>query len=225
MPFGKIDLYTPKYFYTCSLGGALCCSLTHFIVTPLDLIKCRLQVNSSRYPTLWSGFKDIIHTKQVFRGGLSTLLGYGAQGSLLFGNYEILKHYISEHVGHENAHKYRPLIYLASSFIAETIGDVALAPFEAIKVRVQTNDTFPNKLIPGLSAIYKQEGMNGFYKGFMPLWSRQVLYTMSKFVAFEKIVENIYLKLGQNKEDVSKSKQLGISFVGGYIAGGIWYSF
>ena len=33
-----------KYYALCAVGGALSCGLTHTAVTPLDLVKCRLQV-------------------------------------------------------------------------------------------------------------------------------------------------------------------------------------
>ena len=35
-----------KYFALCGLGGVLSCGITHTMVTPLDLVKCRLQVNT-----------------------------------------------------------------------------------------------------------------------------------------------------------------------------------
>ena len=33
-----------KFYALCAVGGALSCGLTHTAVTPLDLVKCRLQV-------------------------------------------------------------------------------------------------------------------------------------------------------------------------------------
>lgn len=39
-------------------------------------------------------------------------------------------------VGPDNAEKYQTLVFLAGSASAEVIADVALAPFETIKVRV-----------------------------------------------------------------------------------------
>ncbi len=37
-----------KYFALCGIGGILSCGITHTMVTPLDLVKCRLQVR-----TIW----------------------------------------------------------------------------------------------------------------------------------------------------------------------------
>ena len=39
-----------KYFALCSLGGVLSCGITHTAVTPLDLVKCRLQVKNKYVP-------------------------------------------------------------------------------------------------------------------------------------------------------------------------------
>ena len=41
-----------KYYALCGFGGVLSCGLTHTLVTPLDLVKCRLQVNKEKYKSL-----------------------------------------------------------------------------------------------------------------------------------------------------------------------------
>lgn len=46
---GTIELYTAKYYAACTFGGLLACGLTHTAVTPLDLVKCRRQVDSKMY--------------------------------------------------------------------------------------------------------------------------------------------------------------------------------
>merc|ERR1712121_455394 len=46
-----------KYFALCGLGGVLSCGITHTAVMPLDLVKCRLQVDSAKYQNLAKGFK------------------------------------------------------------------------------------------------------------------------------------------------------------------------
>jgi hypothetical protein len=43
-PFGKIEMYSPAFYAACTAGGILSCGLTHMSVTPLDLVKCNMQV-------------------------------------------------------------------------------------------------------------------------------------------------------------------------------------
>ena len=41
-----------KYFALCGLGGILSCGTTHTAVVPLDLVKCRIQVDPAKYGCL-----------------------------------------------------------------------------------------------------------------------------------------------------------------------------
>ena len=97
---------------------------------------------------------------------------------------------------------------------------MALCPFEAIKVRMQTTlPPFANTMREGWGKITAKEGTAGLYKGLQPLWGRQIPYTMVKFATFEKTVEQIYKFLGKPKESYNTVQQTGVSFLGGYIAG------
>ena len=40
--------------------------------------------------------------------------------------------------------------------------------------------------------MVQNEGYGTFYKGLVPLWGRQIPYTMMKFACFEKTVELLY---------------------------------
>jgi solute carrier family 25 phosphate transporter 3 len=87
---------------------------------------------------------------------------------------------------------------------------------------MQTADrgTFPTSAREGFPIIMKNEGWNGFYKGIVPLWSRQVPYTMVKFGAFENIVKAFYSNVfTKPKSEYSKSTQLMITFMSGYLSG------
>jgi solute carrier family 25 phosphate transporter 3 len=57
------------------------------------------------------------------------------------------------------------------------------------------------------------------YKGLVPLWGRQIPYTMVKFATFETVVNKIYAYLGKPKDSYNGLQQTGVSFLGGYIAG------
>lgn len=100
-----------------------------------------------------------------FRGWVPTLLGYSAQGACKFGFYEFFKKYYSDIAGPEYAAKYKTLIYLAGSASAEVIADVALCPFEAVKVRVQTQPGFARGLSDGLPKFVRSEGALGYVPG------------------------------------------------------------
>lgn len=117
-----------------------------------------------------------------------------------------------------NANK--TLVYLGASASAEFLADIALCPFEAVKVRMQTTlPPYASGLREGWSKITAKEGIGGLYKGLQPLWGRQIPYTMVKFATFESTVNAIYNSLGKPKESYNGLQQTGVSFLGGYIAG------
>nr|XP_023897157.1 mitochondrial phosphate carrier protein 3, mitochondrial-like [Quercus suber] len=220
---GKIEMYSAAYFAACGVSGGLSTGPTHMAVTPLDLVKCNMQIDPAKYKSISSGF-GVLYKDQgfrgFFRGWVPTLLGYSAQGACKYGFYEFFKYYYSDLAGPENAAKYKTLIYLAGSASAEVIADVALCPFEAVKVRVQTQPGFARGLSDGLPKFVKSEGYGGLYKGMVPLWGRQIPYTMMKFASFETIVELIYKHvIPRPKDQCSNTLQLGVSFAGGYAAG------
>merc|ERR1711962_1541157 len=125
-------------------------------------------------------------------------------------------------IGEENTYLYRTSLYLASSASAEFFADIALSPMEACKVRMQTSPvgTFPTTLRGAFPRIMKEEGVNGFYKSLVPLWCRQIPYTMMKFACFERTVELLYkFVVPKPRDDCTKGEQLIVSFAAGYIAG------
>ncbi|KAK4488952.1 hypothetical protein RD792_004743 [Penstemon davidsonii] len=219
----KIEMFSPAYYKACTVGGMLSCGLTHMSITPLDMVKCNMQIDPTKYKSVTSGFGILLKEQGIkgfFRGWAPTLVGYSAQGACKMGFYEYFKKYYSDIAGPEYATKYKTLIYLAGSASAEFIADIALCPFEAVKVRVQTQPGFARGLSDGLPKFIKAEGVSGLYKGIVPLWGRQIPYTMMKFATYENIVEAIYKHAIPNpKNECSNTLQLGVSFTGGYVAG------
>merc|ERR1719500_29340 len=214
-----------KYFVLCAFGGVLSCGITHTAVTPLDLVKCRLQVDKAKYKSLGNGFKVTVAeqgARGLFLGWAPTLIGYSMQGLCKFGFYEVFKNLYSNLLGEENTYLYKTSLYLAASASAEFFADIALSPMEACKVRMQTSTlgTFPTTLRGAFPTIMKAEGIHGFYKSLVPLWGRQISYTMMKFACFERTVEALYLYVvPKPRAECSKSEQLVVTFAAGYIAG------
>lgn len=214
---------SPKFYAYCGLGGMLSCGITHTLVVPLDLVKCRIQVDAAKYKSIVNGFKVTVAEEGALaltKGWAPTLVGYSMQGVGKFGFYELFKIMYSGMLGEENTYLWRTSLYLASSASAEFFADIALCPMEAIKVRIQTQPGWSTTLREGFPRIMKEEGIGGFYKGLVPLWCRQIPYTMMKFACFEKTVEAIYKHVvPKPRAECSKGEQLIVTFAAGYIAG------
>jgi len=225
-----IKLYSGEFYAYCGIGGILSCGLTHMAVTPLDLVKCNAQANPKEFPNFSTGLRSLYSGKMVskgysggvsglFRGWSPTLIGYSAQGLCKFGFYEYFKHEYASFVGEEAAHKYRDVVYLCASASAEFIADVALCPFEAVKVRVQTDPTYAKGLLDGLPKFYQAQGLSGLYAGIAPLWARQVPYTIIKFMAFERIAEKLFSMMPKPKDQLNTVEKMSVIFTAGYMAG------
>jgi len=215
-----------SFYAKCMLGGVLSCGLTHTAVVPLDVVKCKMQVFPEKYKGLVSGIKTVL--KEEGSAGLRigwapTFIGYSMQGLFKFGLYELFKDVYSNAAGQENAKKYKGLIWLAGSASAEFFADLALCPMEMVKVKVQTSPagTWPTAFGPALSQMSAQRADTRFpFGSVVPLWSRQIPYTMAKFYFFEKVVQLFYTHvLTEPKNTYSKPTQLTVTFASGYLAG------
>jgi len=115
------------------------------------------------------------------------------------------------------------MLWLAASASAEFFADIALCPMEMVKVKVQTSPhgTFPTALGPAVSTMQANAADTRFpFGSLVPLWSRQIPYTMAKFYFFEKVVELFYAHVfTRPRETYSKGEQLGVTFLSGYTAG------
>jgi len=220
---GKIKMYSTEFYSTCAIGGILSCGLTHAAVTPMDIVKCNMQIDPLKYKGIGSSFSTIVKEAGIgglYKGWVPTLYGYGAQGCFKFALYEYFKKTYHDLAGEELFAKYQTLIYLAGSASAEFFADIALCPFEAVKVKVQTVPGFAKGMLDGFPKFVQTEGVGSLYKGIYPLWGRQIPYTMMKFGCFENTVVALYkYVVPKPKDQCSKVEQLGVSFVAGYIAG------
>ncbi|CAG7945326.1 unnamed protein product [Penicillium nalgiovense] len=220
LPLGKIEPNSLKYFLSCGVGGIIACGPTHTAVTPLDLVKCRRQVDPKIYSSNIQAWRTIFSKeglRGVFFGWSPTFLGYSFQGAGKYGLYEYFKNLYGNQMFPDTN---RTLVFLGASASAEFFADIALCPMEAIKVRMQTTlPPYASTMREGWGKIVAKEGFGGLYKGLYPLWARQIPYTMTKFATFEETVNVIYHTMGKPKEEYGQLTQTGISFLGGYIAG------
>ncbi|RYO79492.1 hypothetical protein DL762_006638 [Monosporascus cannonballus] len=212
-----INLYSRFAF-----AGAVCCSVTHGGLTPIDVVKTRIQLDSVTYNRgMIGGFRQVIQNEgagALLTGAGPTFAGYFLQGALKFGGYEFFKQQSINTIGYQNARNNRIGVYCVSAAAAEFFADIALCPLEATRIRLVSEPTFANGLISGFTKIARHEGIGAFYSGFGPILFKQVPYTMCKFVVYEKVAELAYSKFF-DKEKTSDAMQTTINLGSGLIAG------
>jgi len=219
-PVKKYDI---KYYLKGAAAGGICCSITHAALTPVDVVKTRVQLDPLKYNKgLLGGFRQIIAEEGAITlttGLGATAAGYFVQGWFKFGGVEFFKVKTVETIGEEAAWKKKTSIYLASAAGAETIADIFLCPLEAVRIRSVSDPEFCDGLADGFVKMFKSEGFSGFYAGLAPILAKQVPYTMAKFCVQGEASDAIYNMLGKSPSDLPQSTNLSVSLASGVIAG------
>jgi len=217
---GQYDL---MYYLKGAAAGGICCSITHGALTPVDVVKTRVQLDPVKYNTgLIGGFRTIIAEEgaMALTTGLgATAAGYFVQGWFKFGGVEFFKIKAVETLGEEAAWEKKTAIYLGAAAGAETIADIFLCPLEAVRIRSVSDPSFCDGLADGFVKMAKLEGIGGFYAGLVPILAKQVPYTMAKFAVQGEAADAIYASMGKTPAELSSSTNLGISLGSGVIAG------
>mmetsp|Transcript_18078 Transcript_18078/g.23333 ORF Transcript_18078/g.23333 Transcript_18078/m.23333 type:complete len:320 (-) Transcript_18078:150-1109(-) len=215
--------YDSMYYLKGAAAGGICCSLTHGALTPVDVVKTRVQLDPVKYNKgLIGGFKQVIADEgaMALTTGLgATAIGYFIQGWFKFGGVEYFKIQAATALGEQKAWDNKSSIYLGAAACAEFIADIFLCPLEAVRIRSVSDPEFCDGLADGFAKMAKTEGIGGFYAGFVPILFKQIPYTCVKFLVQGEVADSVYASMGQSPADVSKGTALGISLGSGVIAG------
>jgi solute carrier family 25 phosphate transporter 3 len=206
-----------------AIAGAVCCSVTHGGLTPVDVVKTRIQLEPEVYNKgMITAFRQVIQKEgagALLTGFGPTVVGYALQGAFKFGGYEYWKKVIAETIGFETAQANRTSVYLGASAIAEFFADIALCPLEATRIRLVSQPDFASGLATGFLRLAREEGVGAFYAGFGPILFKQVPYTMAKFAVYEVALENAIQAYGKPKQNLSPAEASSLNLGSGLIAG------
>jgi len=75
------DVHDASYYFKCMIGGIMACGLTHTAIVPLDVVKCRRQIDPNLYKSLGEGLSKIkasegLGSRGLALGWLPTFIGY-----------------------------------------------------------------------------------------------------------------------------------------------------
>jgi solute carrier family 25 phosphate transporter 3 len=126
---------------------------------------------------------------QALLGGLGpTVVGYGIEGAMKFGVYEVMKPiFASVFAGNKG------IAFLLASIIAGAVAALLLCPMESTRIRIVTDPAYANKgLLTGFPKLVADEGLWSTFSGIWAMLAKQVPYTFGKQVSFDVFAGMLY---------------------------------
>ncbi|KAH9261705.1 hypothetical protein BASA81_000361 [Batrachochytrium salamandrivorans] len=164
----------------CGMGGGIVSSL---VLTPAELIKCKLQIRSSvsaqalgsgSTATIaadgpWKLTKEILRTeglRGMYRGHLACMSRELPGNFAWFGVYEALLRAICERFDYENRQAIPILMKSGAGSLAGMCYWAFPFPFDTAKSLLQTDARYRGmNIISVLSLVWNEQGLRGLYKG------------------------------------------------------------
>ncbi|KAK0530947.1 mitochondrial phosphate carrier protein [Tilletia horrida] len=215
-------------------AGGLCATITHGMMTPVDVVKTRIQLEppGQRVSMLTMG-RNIIASEGP--GGLLTGFGPTAVGYLVQGGLKWVftedcafflalwkRQFVLLAGSQQTAEQYRTAIYLTGASIAEVFATMALTPLEAARIRMVSERGFASNLFGALSKMTAQEGLGGLYAGIIPILCKQVPYAIGQFTTNEFMHELVEKTMDKKAiEENSKAGEVTIQLGCGLVAGAV----
>lgn len=180
----------------CGAGAGVAVS---FLACPTELIKCRLQAQSSvagagtaALPVKYGGPIDVAKhvlseagMRGLFKGLAPTLAREVPGNAVMFGVYEAVKQLIAG--GYDTSGLGRDSLILAGGIAGASFWGFVY-PTDVVKSVIQVDDYKAPKYSGSINAFKKilsTEGVKGLYKGFGPAMARSIPANGACFLAYE----------------------------------------
>ncbi|KAL6245146.1 mitochondrial FAD carrier protein flx1 [Rhinocladiella similis] len=182
-----------------TIAGLSAGLVSTIIVHPLDIIKTRLQVDTSAHP-LFNSSRSVLHDilrnegptriAALYRGLTPNLVGNSAGWALYFLWYREGQDVIRKIRGYTPGHQLTSLDYMSASAGAGMLAAILTNPIWVVKTRMLSTSASQTGaytgMVSGLQSILKTEGIRGFFHGMTPSLfgvSHGALY----FMAYERL--------------------------------------
>ena len=151
-----------------TLAGALAGTVVSFVMTPVELVKCRLQVHRDITVGPWRFALQQMRghgIASLYKGHTATMARETVGGAAWFGLYELACSMLSRDGRKESLSQ-------AQLMFAGSLGGIAsntiLFPADVVKSQVQAEAGPGRRADYGrrLAALYRLEGVRGLYRGF-----------------------------------------------------------
>ncbi|KAI9281968.1 mitochondrial carrier domain-containing protein [Sporodiniella umbellata] len=199
-----------------ALCGGLAGIVTRFAISPLDVIKIRLQLQSQlvstrslftkgneKYSGVLHSCKTIIQEegfRGLYKGNVAAGYLYLTYGMSQFYAYYHMNTFMENHVS--MAPSLKPFI---SGMVAGSFSTAVTYPFDLLRTRfaIQGEKKVYNSMVHAVRDIYGKEGLKGFYRGLGSSIVQIMPYMGLMFFTYEGLCTTIQ-KLKVGKEDTDR---------------------
>jgi len=223
-PLEKETELTVEAYLRLALSGGLCIATVRTLLTPIEIIKTRLQARPEDYDGWLDGISKISKESGGFVQGMTKGWDITAfTGFLLglsgFGFNEFLRRIIGDWVGPGSSEVFSIPIILAASALSTIITSILVCPIEATRIRLMST---PGSVeVGGFIRIGKKvledSGVMGLFDGLEPLLFREVPFQLTKFLVYDVAQSALFRLFPAAQESLNSS--LMVSLVSGLIAG------
>jgi len=183
-----------KTISSAAISGGLSGFIFATFVTPIDLIKTRLQMEGvgdhQKTTKLSTMCKNIVKTEGItglYKGLTMTWIRDVPSLAAQFAAFEWSKTMVNKHYGEG------PVSSLVAGGLAVLLAWIVAYPQDTIKTRIQCARV-PMTNIESAKEIYRTGGFGGFWKGISPCLLRAVVTGATRFIAYDKCQELIGAK-------------------------------
>lgn len=169
--------------------GSLSRSLVTISLLPVTVVKTRFEAfGAGNYKSTPHALKTIFQQegfRSLFSGLLPTVVRDVPFSGIYFLFYQQTKLGF-KNLGVDFPHTFTNIV---SGLIAGMIATATTHPTDVIKTRVQlpSGEKNPKKMMEVISKLAKEEGLRGFYSGFMPRLIRRPLLTALTWAIYEEL--------------------------------------
>jgi len=214
-----LDLETVLRFV---FSGAICSSGVHLALTPIDVVKTKVQTDPVKYNGVIQSFNTVIKDEggisTLFTGWVPTFLGWFVWGGISYSCTEAFRRYFTESVSAADAITLEVPIVILSAALAAFLGSFFITPFEAVRIRSVAQPDYADNILGVLNRMVEEEGPWSLFAAVGAVLLKEIPFGCAKFAIFDITSNYLYEQFPAAREDIKLS--LTISLFSG-ISGGI----
>lgn len=181
------------------LSGGFSGLCTSFILTPIELVKCKFQVENLKnmdnpnfkpktIPAIMAQTYREKGIKGLWRGHTFTMVREFGGGMTWFGNYELVIAYFANGRPHYEPKAHELMLAGAAAGIGY---HCTMFPADTVKSIMQTNERPDLTFAKVVRHIYTTKGILGFYSGIGVTLSKSIPTSAIMFLSYEKLKQYI----------------------------------